>query len=44
MERRAIIKFVLVGLLVVSFVLPVQVPVQSRSRRGGLYGHKTPFS
>ncbi len=38
MERRAILKVVLVGLLVVSFVLPVQASAQSRSRRGGLYG------
>jgi len=32
------LKVVLVGLLVVSFVLPVQASAQSRSRRGGLYG------
>jgi len=38
MERRAILKVVLVGLLVVSFVLPVQAASQSRFRRGGLYG------
>ena len=38
MERKAILKVVLVGLLVVSFVLPVQAASQSRSRRGGLYG------
>ena len=38
MERRAILKVVLVGLLVASFVLPVQVSAQTRSRRGGLYG------
>jgi hypothetical protein len=38
MERRAILKVVLVGLLVASFVLPVQVSAQNRSRRGGLYG------
>jgi hypothetical protein len=38
MERRAILKVVLVGLLVVSFALPVQAASQSRSRRGGLYG------
>jgi len=39
MERRAILKVVLVGLLVMSFVLPVQVSAQSRSGRGrGLYG------
>jgi len=38
MERRTILKVVLVGLLVMSFVLPVQASAQSRSRRGGLYG------
>ncbi len=38
MERRAIVKVVLVGLLVASFVMPVQVSAQSRSGRGGLYG------
>ncbi|UCF14866.1 MAG: hypothetical protein JSW59_15765 [Phycisphaerales bacterium] len=38
MKRRAILKVVLVGLLVVSFVLPAGVSAQSRSRRGGLYG------
>lgn len=38
MERRTILKVVLVGLLVASFVLPVQVSAQPRSRRGGLYG------
>jgi len=40
MERRGIVKVVLVGLLVVSFVLPVGVSAQSRSGRGrgGLYG------
>jgi hypothetical protein len=38
MERKAIVKVVLVGLLIVSFILPVQVSAQSRSRRGGLYG------
>jgi len=40
MERRAMLKVVLVGLLVVSFVLPVGVSAQSRSGRGrgGLYG------
>jgi len=38
MEHRAILKVVLIGLLVVSFVLPVQAASQSRSRRGGLYG------
>ena len=38
MECRAILKVVLVGLLVVSFVLPVQAASQSRSRRGGIYG------
>jgi len=38
MERRAILKVVLVGLLVFSFVLSAGVSAQSRSRRGGLYG------
>ncbi|MHC4324077.1 MAG: hypothetical protein ACYSUX_07375 [Planctomycetota bacterium] len=38
MEHRAILKVVLVGVLVVSFILPVQAASQSRSRRGGLYG------
>jgi hypothetical protein len=38
MERRRIITVALVGLLVVSFVLPAGVSAQSRSRRGGLYG------
>jgi len=38
MERRAILKVVLVGLLVVSFALPAGVSAQSRSRGGGLYG------
>ncbi len=39
MERKAILKVVLVCLLVVSFILPVQVSAQQpRSRRGGLYG------
>ena len=38
MERRAILKVVLVGLLVVSLVLPACVSAQTRSRRGGLYG------
>jgi len=39
MERKAILKVVLVCLLVVSFILPVWVSAQqSRSRRGGLYG------
>ena len=38
MERRTILKVVLVGLLIASFVLPVQASAQSRSRRGGLYG------
>ena len=39
MERKAILKVVLVCLLVVSFILPVQVSAQqSRPRRGGLYG------
>lgn len=36
MERRAMLKVVLVGLLVVAFVLPVSA--QNRSRRGGLWG------
>ena len=38
MERKAIVKVVLVCLLIVSFILPVQVSAQPRSRRGGLYG------
>ena len=38
MERRAIVKVVLVGLLLVSFVLPVQVSAQNRTRGRGLYG------
>ena len=38
MERKAIVKVVLVGLLIVSFILPGQVSAQARSRRGGLYG------
>jgi len=39
MERKAILKVVLVCLLVVSFILPVQVSAQqSRPGRGGLYG------
>jgi len=39
MERKAILKVVLVCLLVVSFILPVWVSAQQpRSRRGGLYG------
>ena len=45
MERKAILKVVLVCLLIVSFILPVQVSAQqsqyqarSRSPRGGLYG------
>ncbi|MHC4570230.1 MAG: hypothetical protein ACYTE3_31320, partial [Planctomycetota bacterium] len=38
MERRAIVTVALVGLLVVSFVLPAGVSAQSRSGRGGLYG------
>ena len=38
MKHKAILKVVLVCLLVVSFILPVQVSAQSRSRRGGLYG------
>jgi len=38
MERRAIVRVVLVGLLVVAFALPVAVSAQSRSGRGGMYG------
>ena len=38
MKRRSMVKNVLVGVLVVSFVLPVAVSAQTRSRRGGLYG------
>ena len=38
MERRTIITVALVGLLVVSFILPAGVSAQNRSRRGGLYG------
>ena len=38
MERKAIITVALVGLLVVSLVLPAGVSAQTRSRRGGLYG------
>jgi len=38
MERRAIVKVVLVSLLVVACALPVHVSAQSRSGRGGLYG------
>ncbi len=39
MERRAIVKVVLIGFLVVAFALPVDVLAQSRSGRGGgLYG------
>jgi len=38
MERRTVVRVMLVGLLVVSFVLPLQVSAQSRSGRGGLYG------
>ena len=38
MKRKAIITMALVGLLVVSFVLPAGVSAQSRSRGGGLYG------
>jgi hypothetical protein len=38
MERRAIVKIVLVGVLIVSFALSVQVSGQTRSGRGGLYG------
>jgi hypothetical protein len=38
MKHKAILKVVLVGVLIVSFILPVQISAQSRSRRGGLYG------
>lgn len=39
MERKVILKVVLVCLLVVSFILPIRVSGQQpRSRRGGLYG------
>ena len=40
MERREIVKVVLVGLLIASFALPMQASAQSRSGRGrgGLYG------
>jgi hypothetical protein len=39
MERKAILKVVLVCLLAVSFILPMQVSAQQpQSRRGGLYG------
>ncbi len=38
MEHRTILKVVLIGLLIVSFALPVQAASQSRSRRGGIYG------
>jgi hypothetical protein len=41
MERKTILKVVLVCMLVVSFMLPVQVSAQPAfggSRRGGLYG------
>ena len=39
MERKAILKVVLICMLVALFVLPVGVSAQqSRSRRGGLYG------
>jgi len=39
MERKAILKVVLVCLLIGSFILPVQVSAQqSQSGRGGLYG------
>ena len=38
MKHKAIPKVVLVCLLIVSFILPVQISAQSRSRRGGLYG------
>lgn len=38
MERGTVVRVVLVGLLVISFALPMQVSAQSRSGRGGLYG------
>ncbi|MBL7185498.1 MAG: hypothetical protein ISS70_04175 [Phycisphaerae bacterium] len=38
MERRAMLKVVLVSLLVVACALPAGVSAQSRSGRGGLYG------
>jgi len=38
MEHKAILKVVLVGLLVASFILPTQASAQPQSRRGGLYG------
>lgn len=39
MERKAILKVVLIGMLVTSFILPVRVSAQPpQSRRGGLYG------
>jgi hypothetical protein len=38
MKHKAIPKVVLVCLLIVSFILPVQISAQSRSRRDGLYG------
>ncbi len=39
MEHKTLLKVVLVGMLVISFILPVHVSAQQqRSRRGGLYG------
>ena len=39
MNRKVILKVVLVCLLIVSFILPIRVSAQQpRSRRGGLYG------
>lgn len=39
MERKTFLKVVLVGMLVVSFILPVHASAQpQRPRRGGLYG------
>jgi hypothetical protein len=39
MEHKTFLKVVLVGMLVISFILPVHVSAQQqRSRRGGLYG------
>ena len=39
MEHKTFLKVVLVGMLVVSFILPAYVSAQPpRGRRGGLYG------
>jgi len=39
MERKTLLKVVLVGMLVVSFILPVHVSAQPQgARRGGLFG------